>query len=202
MILVYAVLGGCQIPARAAPSAGRRFEYLHLFAVISFIIIDRQVNNTAEEEVTPMKKLALTAMLLFLAGFAYAYDTPASYKAQDYQLHKHTIYIKVHWNMTRPDNDTVVAEGFVEPFSRDEGLRAVQLELVGLDDQGKVVNSSEGTPRDANIESPLYPASPFRISMKLNGQEKSFTMTGSYYHYELGEKTRNERIDHIPITSR
>lgn len=149
-----------------------------------------------------MKKIALTMMLLLLAGFAYAYDTPASYKTQDYQLHKHTIYIKVHWNMTRPDSDTVVAEGFVEPFSRDEGLRAVQLELVGLDDQGKVVNSSAGTTRDAYIESPLYPASPFRISMKLNGKEKALTITGSYYHYELGRRGRFERIDYIPISAR
>ena len=28
-----------------------------------------------------------------------------------------------------------------------------------------------------DIESPFYPASPFAITMKLNGQEKDFTIT-------------------------
>ena len=149
-----------------------------------------------------MKKLAITAMLLLLAGCAHAYNMSASYKVQDYQFHKHTIYLKVHWNITKPDCDTVIAEGFVEPFNHDNGLRAVQLELVGLDGQGKVVNSSSGTTRDPYIEPTFYPASPFRISMKLNGKENVLTITGSYYHYEVGRRSRFERIDYIPISSR
>jgi len=150
-----------------------------------------------------MKKIAITLMLLLLAACAYAYDLPgASYKVQDYQWHKNTLFIKVHWNFTHPDNDTIVAEGFVEPFNHDNGLRAVQLSLVGLDDQGNAVNSSDGMPRDIYIESPFYPASPFKITMKLNGKEKAFTMIGSYFHFELGRKTRFERIDFIPVTSR
>lgn len=146
-----------------------------------------------------MKKLAFAALLLALASSAYAYDMLAPYKVQDYQFHKHTIYIKVHWNIAKTDSDTVVAEGFVEPFNHDDGLRAVQLELVGLDDQGKVINSSEGTPRYPYIEPTFYPSSPFRITMKLNGKEKALTMTGSYYHYPLGRRGRFEQIDYIPI---
>ncbi len=149
-----------------------------------------------------MKKLAIVAMLMLLAGSAYAYDMIAPYKVQDYQFHKHTIFLKVHWNITRPDSDSVVAEGYVEPFNHDNGLRGVQLELVGLDDQGKVVNSSPGTTRDPYIEPTFYPASPFRIYMKLNGKEKVLTITGSYYHYEVGRRGRFERIDYIPISSR
>jgi len=149
-----------------------------------------------------MKKLAFAALLLLLASCAYGYDMLAPYKVQDYQFHKHTIYIKVHWNITKPDKDTVIAEGFVEPFNHDDGLRAVQLELVGLDGQGKVVNSSEGAPRDVYIESTFYPASPFRITMKLNGKEKALTMTGTYYNYEIGRRGRFERIEYITLTSR
>ena len=149
-----------------------------------------------------MKRLAITALLLLIAGSAYAYDMLAPYNVQDYQFHKHTIFLKVHWNITRPDSDTVVAEGFVEPFNHDNGLRAAQLELVGLDDQGKVVNSAEGTPRDPVIEPTFYPASPFRISMKLNGKEKALTMTGSYYHYDISRRGRFEQIDYIPVMSR
>ncbi len=145
-----------------------------------------------------MKNLALAVMLVLFAGFAYAYDPAGvSYNARDYQLQKHTIYIKVHWNLTRPDKDTVVAEGFVEPFTPGEGLRAVRLELVGLDEHGDVVNSVEGLPRDNYIESPFYPASPFKIMMKLNGREKAVTINGSYYHYDLGRKTRFERFEFL-----
>ena len=149
-----------------------------------------------------MKKIALTLMLLLLVGCAHAYDTTSSYKAQDYQMHKHTIFIKVHWNFVHPDNGTVVAEGFVEPFNPGDGLHTVRLILVGLDGQGKEVNSSEGLPRDNYIESPYYSASPFRISMKLNGKEKTLTIRGSYYHYELDRKNRIERLDFIPVESR
>lgn len=149
-----------------------------------------------------MKKLAITALLLLLAGNAYAYDMLSPYKVQDYQFHKHTIFIKVHWNIAKTDSDTVVAEGFVEPFNHDNGIRAAQLELVGLDEQGKVVNSSEGTTRYPYIEPTFYPASPFRISMKLNGKEKVLTMTGSYFHYTLDRRGRTEQIDYIPIGAR
>ncbi len=147
-----------------------------------------------------MKKLALAAiLLLLLASTAYGSSMLAPYKVQDYQFHKHTIYLKVHWNITKTDSDTVVAEGFVEPFNHDEGLRGVQLELVGLDEQGNVVNSSSGTPKYPLIDPTFYPASPFRITMKLNGKEKALTITGSYYHYEIGRLGRFEEIDYIPI---
>jgi hypothetical protein len=150
-----------------------------------------------------MKNLAFAALLILLAGCAHTYNMAGyNYNEQDYKYHKHTIFINLHWNITHPDNDTVVAEGFVEPFSVSDGLRAVRLSLVGLDDQGRVVNSSDGLPRDTYIESPFYPASPFKISLKRNGKERIFTIIGSYYHYELGTASRFERFDYIPITSR
>jgi hypothetical protein len=145
-----------------------------------------------------MKKLSLIALMLLLAGCAHAYNTAVSYHAQNYQFHKHTIFIKIHWNIVRPDNNTVVAEGFVEPFNPDVVIHTVRLDLVGLDGRGKVVNSAEGMPRDLYIESPYYPASPFKISMKLTGKEKALTITGNYYYYEMNRAGRSEHIDFIP----
>jgi hypothetical protein len=149
-----------------------------------------------------MKKLAFIMTLLLFAGCAHYYSVSA-FHARDYQFAKNTLYIKVYWNLTRQDKDTVTAKGFVEPFNPDNGLQAVQLSLVGLDGQGKIVNSAEGMPRDEIIESPFYPASPFSITMKLNGQEKSFTIIGSYFHYGIGRKPPLDaaHIDYIPITS-
>ena len=112
------------------------------------------------------------------------------YKAGDYQWHKQTNFIKVHWSYTQKDSDTIIAEGFVEPFNPDTGVNFVKLKLVGLDAQDKVVSSAEGIPRDNYIESPFYPASPFRIAMKLSGKEKVITITGSYYYYSLSGKRR------------
>ena len=149
-----------------------------------------------------MKKLALVITLLLLAGCAH-YPV-STFNARDYQFRKNTLFIKVYWNLVRPEKkDTVTAQGFVEPFSPDNGLQAVRLSLVGLDEQGKIVNSAEGMPRDQNIESPLYPASPFAITMKLNGQEKDFTIIGSYFYYGTGKKPILDaaHIDYIPLTS-
>ena len=148
-----------------------------------------------------MKKLALIATLLLLAGCAHY--SVSTFHARDYQFRKNTLFIKVYWNIIRPEKDTVTAEGFVEPFSPDNGLEAVQLRLVGLDAQGKIVNSAEGMPRDEIIESPFYPASPFSITMKLNGKEKDFTITGSYFYYGINNRPPMDaaHIDYIPIAS-
>jgi hypothetical protein len=148
-----------------------------------------------------MKKLALVITLLLLAGCAHYSAT--TYHARDYQFSKNTLFIKVYWNIIRPDKNTVTAQGFVEPFSLDNGLQAVKLSLVGLDEQGKIVNSAEGMPRDEDIESPFYPASPFAITMKTNGEEKDFTIIGSYFYYGVGKKPAldSAHIDYIPLAS-
>jgi hypothetical protein len=147
------------------------------------------------------KRTLFTITLLLLAGCAHHYYVSA-FHARDYQFHKNTLFIKVHWNLIQ-EKDTVTAKGFVEPFSPDNGLWAVKLRLVGLDEQGKIVNSAEGMPRDEQIESPFYPASPFAITIKTNGQEKSFTITGSYFHYGIGRRPPMDaaHIDYIPIAS-
>lgn len=146
-----------------------------------------------------MKKLALAAILTILAGCAHAYGTTGvSYNGRGYRFHENTVYIKVYWNIARPGKDTAVAEGFVEPFSPGEGIHTVRLTLVGLDDQGRVVSSADGVPRDNYIESPYYPASPFKITLKLTGKEKALTIRGSYYHYGLGRGSRLERFDFFP----
>jgi len=122
------------------------------------------------------------------------------YKPNDYQQYKNTLYIKLHWNLNRPDASTVVADGYVEPFSPRYGVHAVRLELVGLDENGKVVNKASGAPADDNIVSPLD-TSPFRITMKRNGREKEFTIRGEYYHYIAGT-TRDfgsRQYDTIPL---
>jgi hypothetical protein len=154
------------------------------------------------------KYLAPFALLLTLAGcVVYPYDDyyyRHHYHERYYRYSKATNFMKMHWDVTKDDNSAVVAEGYVEPFNPDNGLTAVRLELVGLDAQGNVVNKADGIPKDNYIESPYYPSSPFKIEMKLNGREKSFTMAGSYYHYGLGERQKidTRHIDYIPVSSR
>lgn len=150
-----------------------------------------------------MRRLALFAMLLFLTACAHAGYTGGTFDARGYRFHKNTTFIKVHWNLLQQGADEVVADGFVEPFNPDTGLNFVRLKLVGLDAKGDIVSSGEGIPRDNYIESPFYPASPFRITMKLSGKEKVITMTGSYYYYSLSEKRRlaGSMFDTIPLTS-
>ena len=150
-----------------------------------------------------MRRLLLFALLLFLTACAHAAYTGGTYDARGYRFHKHTTFIKVHWNLLSQEEGTVVADGFVEPFNPDTGLNFVRLKLVGLDAGGEVVSSAEGVPRDNYIESPFYPASPFRIAMKLSGKEKVITITGGYYYYSLSGKRRlaGSTYDTIPLSS-
>jgi len=137
-----------------------------------------------------MKKLMLLAVLvLMLASCGGRTDVTllGLYDAKDYQWHKNTIYIKLHWNYKKPDKDTIVVEGFVEPFDPRTGLHDVDLEFVGLDEKGEVVNSATGRPKDNYIVSPIS-RSPFRITMKLNGRETDYTIKGGYYHYIAGQQ--------------
>ena len=52
-----------------------------------------------------MKKLALVITLLLLTGCAHYSAT--TYHARDYQFRKNTLFIKVYWNIIRPDKNTV-----------------------------------------------------------------------------------------------
>jgi len=149
-----------------------------------------------------MKMAAVfVAALVMLAGCGHTTEPLfGKYDAVDYREHKHTIWIKVNWDYTRPDADTIVAEGYVEPYNKGDGLRDVRLELVGLDDAGEVVNSTNGIPKDTVIISPID-QSPFRITMRLNGREKRFTIRGSYY-YMVDEKRGSPGSSHygaIPL---
>lgn len=148
-----------------------------------------------------MKKAAAAVVLvMLLAGCGHGQRTLVNvYNAEDFGQHKHTIWLKLHWNYLHPDNGTIVANGYVEPFSPSSGLNSVRLELVGLDDNGEVVNSAPGMPRDNYIASPID-ESPFRITMPLNGREKRFTIRGSYYYTEDERPVpRDTRFDYIPL---
>ena len=150
-----------------------------------------------------MKKLLLFAVILLaLTSCGKKITLVNLYQPKDYQWHKNTLYIKVHWNIERPDANTVVADGYVEPFDPKTGLHNVRLELVGMDADGNVVNSVAGMPKDTRITSPLS-TSPFRLTMKLNGKEDDFTMRGSYYHFVAGAREDMDitSYDTIPLKS-
>lgn len=154
-----------------------------------------------------MKKLLviafLTAMLLAaLVGCASHRIPQLALRGNDYQWHKQTLWIKLHWNYLRPDKDTIIAEGFVEPFDPHNGINTVRLELVGLDEAGNVVNSASGMPADDVIVSPID-KSPFRITMKLNGKETDFTVKGYYYYFLEGGRPSfdSKFLDNIPLKS-
>ena len=83
-----------------------------------------------------MKKLALVVTLLLLAGCAHHYSVDA-FNARDYQFAKNTLFIKVYWNLTRPEKDTVTAKGSSNRSAPITDCQAVRLRLVGLDEQGR-----------------------------------------------------------------
>ena len=149
------------------------------------------------------KLLLLTIILLTLTSCGGKKITLVNlYRAQDYQWQKNTLYIKVHWNIERPDANTIIADGYVEPFTPATGLHHVRLELVGLDANGIAVNSVYGIPKDTRIVSPIS-TSPFRLTMKLNGKEDDFTMRGGYYHFDAGAREDMDlrSYDTIPLKS-
>ncbi len=150
-----------------------------------------------------MKKIAVAALLVLaatIAGCAGGNDILGQdYKPGDYSFHKNTNYIKVHWNL-KIAGKRAVADGYVEPFSHDDGLHTVNLELVGLDKEGKVISSAKGTPKDEYIMSP-FEESPFDISLPLKGGEEYFTIRGSYYHFPSGKDSdfSRDKLDYIPL---
>ena len=153
-----------------------------------------------------MRKLSILIMLaalpFLLAACAGKSTLVRTYYAKDYQWHKQTNWIKVHWNITRPDDKTVLAEGFVEPFNQMNGVFGVKLNLLGLDADGKVVGSASGRPADYNIVSP-FDTSPFSIRMATTGKEKDYTITGSYYYFQAGSRLSldPQYLDQIPLIS-
>lgn len=147
-----------------------------------------------------MKNAAAALLVMLLAGCGHGQRTLVNvYNPEDFGQHKHTIWLKLHWNYLHPGDGTIVADGYVEPFSPSSGLNTVRLELVGLNENGEVVNSASGMPRDNYIITPID-ESPFRISMPLNGREKRFTIRGSYYYTEdEWPVSSDSRFDYIPL---
>lgn len=147
-----------------------------------------------------MKKLLLFAVILLaLTSCGGKKITLVNlYHTKDYQWHKNTLYIKVHWNIEKPDANTIVADGYIEPFEPKTGLHSIRLELVGMDADGKVVNSVEGMPKSNRIVAPLS-TSPFRLTMKLKGSEDDFTVRGSYYHFIAGGREDLDIRNHDTI---
>lgn len=145
----------------------------------------------------------MAALALILAACGHGSGMVRQYKAEDYQWHKQTNFIKVHWNYVQHGNEDITAQGFVEPFSPTNGVFMVRLRLVGLDEKGDVLSSAEGMPKDNDIISPMTPKSPFSIKLKPTGKEAEFTLTGSYYHYLAGESPRfgSRFLDYIPVKS-
>ena len=119
---------------------------------------------------------------------------------ENYRHHKNTPFLKVHWNILHPDKGTAVAEGYVEPFSHDDEIYMVNLRLVGLDEDGKIISKAGGRPKDNLIVSPVD-ASPFRIILPLSGKETDFTIIGIYYHFKAGEPVslNPQALDTIPL---
>jgi hypothetical protein len=151
-----------------------------------------------------VRKLIIAAVIaVVLAACSHKAGVVKHYKAGDYQWHKQTNFIKVHWSYTQKDSDTIIAEGFVEPFNPGNGVFMVRLKLVGLDDKGEIISSAEGMPKDNDIISPMTPKSPFEIKLKPTGKETEFTITGSYYHYQAGDMQRlgSSFLDYIPVRS-
>jgi len=141
----------------------------------------------------------LCALIVTACGHAQPFK---AYRADDYQWHKNTLYLRAHWNIKKTAPDTVVAEGFVEPFNHEEGLQSVNLELVGLDKDGNVISSAKGMPEDPLIFPPIM-GSLFRITLKLKGPEDDFAIRGTYYHYKIGMRPSysSEAYDTIPLKS-
>jgi opacity protein-like surface antigen len=151
-----------------------------------------------------MKRFLIAAAIaVALAACGHKAGVVKQYKPGDYQWHKQTNFIKVHWNYVQHDSDAIIAEGFVEPFNPGNGVFMVRLKLVGLDDKGGIVSSAEGMPKDNDIISPMTPKSPFTIKMRPTGREAEFTITGSYYHYQAGDMQRvgSSFLDYIPVRS-
>jgi hypothetical protein len=150
-----------------------------------------------------MRRILLAVLaVLFIAGCSRLTSITQInvFDEHDYQWHKVTLNIKVHWSYKRPDPQTIVAEGYVEPFDPKTCLNHVRLELVGLDADGNVVNSAKGKPADELILQPNA-ASYFRIQMKLNGKEKDFNIRGSYHYFLQGTNPNlsNESLANIPL---
>ena len=144
----------------------------------------------------------MLALVVALAACHSNVTLVGLYYPKDYQWHKNTQFIKVHWNLKKTDKGTVVADGFVEPFSPRYGVHHVNLELLGLDKSGNVVNSAKGMPEEITVVSPID-RSPFKIEMKLRGDEQDFTVKGQYFHFvsggvvDLGAAS----LDYIPLKS-
>ena len=93
-----------------------------------------------------------------------------------------TSNVVLYWNCVRPEAGALRLEGVAQnPWSM-QSVRFLELELVGVDDQGRTVSQARGEARDILIDT--NQSSPFQLALRTAGSEVRFDL---YYQYRFQE---------------
>lgn len=90
----------------------------------------------------------------------------------------------LHWNLEREEG-RVVVQGIVTA-SRVDGIQDVTVEVLGLDEGGKVLSRAVGTTYGGRMSQ--WQSRPFFIRLRPTGREASFDVRVWRFRWEAGDR--------------
>ncbi len=114
---------------------------------------------------------------------------PAVYPPDVYAHRVASSHVVLFWNCSRPEPNLLRFEGVAQnPWSPQE-VRFLELELVGVDGQDRVVAEAKGAAQDILIHT--NETSPFRMDLRTAGSEARFDL---FYQYRFSDTEMETRL--------
>jgi len=135
-----------------------------------------------------LHRVLVAAVMLGLAACAFlgvplqSKEGPSPYPPDVYAHRVATSHVVLYWNCSRPATDLLRVDGVAQnPWSSQE-VRFLELELVGVDGQDRIVSEAAAAVPDFLLGTNQI--SPFRLDLRTVGGEVRFDL---YYHYRYDE---------------
>ncbi len=134
--------------------------------------------------------LAASVSACASAGVPQRGDGQASGYPPDVYAHRvATSHVVLYWNCVRPEAGALRVEGVAQNPWSTQPVRFLELELVGVDGQGRTVSLVKGEAGDILIHTNQL--SPFHLALRTAGSEVRFDL---YYQYQFQDEEMEARL--------
>lgn len=125
-----------------------------------------------------MKIAWVPAVMVLLAGCGMQ-QPPTSYPSSTFEHRVADGRVELYWSCTQPEAGILQVDGIAQsPWTQD--IRFLEIELVGVNAQGRTVGATRGPVRDIVLHTNA--PSPFRLLLRTTGAEARMDLYYQYRH--------------------
>jgi len=119
---------------------------------------------------------------------------PSVYPPDVYAHRVASSHVVLYWNCSRPEPTLLRFEGVAQNLWSAQEVRFLELELVGVDGQDRVVAEANGAAQDILIHTNQI--SPFRLDLRTTGNEGRVDL---FYQYRFSDVEMETKLAGPPV---